>query len=200
LCGSATVSGQPSWGAIVRTEIAGESDEEEHTDDTSAAPAVLTTPVSANWFSRPTRINSPSDPRSILPGRLQVPSAARIPNPADQRRRIQIRPRFNTLVVDDGQERKRHPDSGGPRVLSLSFRGCLPATAAADASSGGVKAIDYGAWRGMKLVQIGSNVQAINNCGSRCQYGLPGNRMTVTFRSFGTGGEPIGNILALNRR
>jgi len=52
------------------------------------------------------------------------------------------------------------------------------------ASISGIRAVDYRRWRDMKLIKIGDNLRR-DYCGSRCQRGLPEDRMNVTFTSNG---------------
>jgi hypothetical protein len=103
--------------------------------------------------------------------------------------------RSSSLVI----ERATATDGTGGSFVVISNGKAYLATPAADASSGGVKAAQYGAWKGMKLTQIGIGVRAINKCAPVCQFGQVSDRLTVTFRNVGAGGQPMGNLLALDR-
>ena len=75
------------------------------------------------------------------------------------------------------------------------------ATAATSAS--GSTPVEYRAWRGMKLVEIGNNVHSNAICSFRCQGGLPDNRpVTLTFS--GNGIDPRermnSNVVVMNVR
>jgi len=103
--------------------------------------------------------------------------------------------RSSSLVI----ERAKATDGTGGAFVVINNGKAYLATPAADASSGGVKAADYGAWKGMKLTQIGIGARAINDCAPVCQFGRVSDRLTVTFRNVGAGGQPMGNLLALDQ-
>jgi hypothetical protein len=65
--------------------------------------------------------------------------------------------------------------------------------------SSGVQAVDYGAWKGMKLTKVGTGLRAIDDCGSTCRFGQVSDRLTVRFRNTGAGSETMNNVLAVNR-
>jgi hypothetical protein len=99
----------------------------------------------------------------------------------------------NTLVLErdsakaSAQNIGGNTDSGANTFLVIAHRKIYLATdeAASDASNRSVRTVDYTAWRGMKLVQIGEKVRPADICGFSCQAGLRDSRMTLTFTSNG---------------
>jgi hypothetical protein len=102
--------------------------------------------------------------------------------------------RSSRLVID----RVKATDGSAGTLVVISKGRVYLATPAASSSSG-VQAVDYKAWNGMNLTQIGLGARAINHCGVDCRFGDVGDRLTVTFRNTGAGSEMMSNALALNR-
>jgi hypothetical protein len=98
----------------------------------------------------------------------------------------------STVIV----ERAKASDGTTRTFLVINGGKAYLATAAANASNG-VAAVDYSSWKGMKLVQIGANVRAKEECYVRCQFGVPSARMILTFRTVNAGRQPMADLLAL---
>ena len=101
--------------------------------------------------------------------------------------------RSSRLVIDRA---KATDGTGGAFIVFNKGKVYLatPATA-----SSGIKAADYGSWKGMNLTQIGQGAKAINDCGAGCRFGEVSDRLTVTFRNIGAGGEQMSSVLAGNQ-
>jgi len=102
-------------------------------------------------------------------------------------------PRSSSLVI----ERAKATDGTAGAFVVINSGNVYLATPAT--ASSGVTAVEYGAWKGMKLTQVGKGARAINDCGYGCRFGEVSDRLTVTFRNVGAGGEQMSNILALDR-
>ena len=102
-------------------------------------------------------------------------------------------PRSSSLVI----ERAKATDGTVGAFVVINSGNVYLVTPAVDASPG-VKAADYGAWKGMKLTQIGRGARAINDCGSGCRFGEVSDRLTVTFRNLDAG-QQMSSVLAGNQ-
>ena len=108
----------------------------------------------------------------------------------------------NTLILQRYEGGAAAAQTGANAFLVVSNGKLYLATdeAAENGSSKGVTSIDYSRWRDMKLIEIGSEVHSPDNCGFRCQSGLPDPRMTLTFKA--THGNPkdqMHDIVVFNR-
>ena len=102
--------------------------------------------------------------------------------------RSQFGPGTNKLVIEAAGRDTKQNDAGGGTFLVVSDGKVYLATdeATAATSSSGVTPVDYRAWRGMKLVEIGNNVHSNAICSFNCRGGLPDNRpVTLTFSGNG---------------
>jgi hypothetical protein len=100
-------------------------------------------------------------------------------------------PGTNKLVIEAaGRNTKQNGASGGTFLVVSSGKVYLATDEATAATSAtGVSAVDYRAWRGMKLIEIGNNVHSNAICSFRCQGGLPDNRPVILTFS-GNGIDP----------
>jgi len=100
----------------------------------------------------------------------------------------QFGPGTNKLVIEAAGRDTKQNDAGGGTFLVISDAKVYLATdeATAATSTRGVAPVDYRAWRGMKLVEIGTNVHSTAICSFSCRGGLPDNRpITLTFSGNG---------------
>jgi len=96
-------------------------------------------------------------------------------------------PNVNTLYIERNSGKATTQGPAASTFLVIYNGNAYLATAAdSDVSfSNGVKTVDYMRWRGMRLVQIGKNVQTTDYCGFRCQSGLPDTHRTLTYAPIG---------------
>ena len=106
-----------------------------------------------------------------------------------------IAPSSGSMVIE--RVRKGEALNNGSTFVVISKGKAYLATPASIAGTGGATAVDYKSWSDMKLEPIGTNVRVIDDCGSRCQHGFHGDRMTVTFRTVKKQAQPAASIVAL---
>ena len=119
--------------------------------------------------------------------------------------RSEFGPGTNKLVIEAAGRDTKQNNAGGGTFLVVADGKVYLATdeATAATSASGSTPVDYRAWRGMKLVQIGNNVHSNAICSFSCRGGLPDNRpITLTFS--GNGIDPRermkGNVVVMNVR
>jgi len=94
-------------------------------------------------------------------------------------------PGTNTLVLDRTSVHSTTSKAASGTFLVISGTKIYMAVdEEALASSPEVRKVDFAAWRGMKLVQIGDNILP-GYCNFRCQSGLGTNELTLTFTAHG---------------
>jgi hypothetical protein len=101
------------------------------------------------------------------------------------------------MVIERVQKGETVTNEGTFLVISKG-KAYLATPMTASAAGGGATAVDYKAWGGMKLEHIGTNVRAIDDCGTRCQHGFLGDRMTVTFKAVKKPAQPARSVVALD--
>ena len=106
-----------------------------------------------------------------------------------------IGPSSGRMVIE--RVRKGEAVNNGSTFVVIGKGKAYLAAPASIAGAGGATAVDYNTWSEMKLEHIGTNVRAIDDCGSRCQHGFHGDRMTVTFRTVKKPGQPAPSVVAL---
>jgi|SRR5262245_3050291 len=91
--------------------------------------------------------------------------------------------------------------SGAFLVISKGKVYLATAEDAYAATASGIKPIDYSAWKGMKLVEVGDRVRIADYCNFRCQSGLRDNRITLTFiaKNADAMKQPMRDIVVLNK-
>jgi hypothetical protein len=97
-------------------------------------------------------------------------------------------PGANKLVLETAGRNTEQNGAGGGTFLVVSNGKVYLATneATAATSASGATPVDYRAWRGMTLVEIGDNVHSNAICSFRCQGGLADTRpVTLTFSGKG---------------
>ena len=100
----------------------------------------------------------------------------------------ELGPGTNKLVIEAvGRNTKQKGASGSTFLVVSSGKVYLATDEATGATSArGSTPVDYRAWRGMTLVEIGNNVHSDAICSFSCQRGLPDNRpVTLTFSGNG---------------
>src|SRR5262249_12981205 len=103
----------------------------------------------------------------------------------------QFGPGTNKLVIEAAGRDTKQDHAGGGTFLVVSDGKVYLATdeTTAATSASGPTSVNYRAWRGMKLVEIGTNVHSNAICSFSCRGGLPDNRpITLTFS--GNGVDP----------
>lgn len=104
-------------------------------------------------------------------------------------------PNSGRMVIE--RVKKGEAVNNGSTFLVIRKGKAYLATPESIAGAGGATAVDYSAWSDMKLEHIGTNVRAIDDCFSRCQYGFQGDRMTVTFRTVKKQEQSAPSVVAL---
>ena len=109
---------------------------------------------------------------------------------------------LNTLVFasyGSGQRAGAAVTSGASSFLVISGSKVYLVTNETLANGNGVRKVDYGRWKDMKMVQIGDHARADSYCSLRCQSDGKETITRVTFVS--TGGdvsERMNNVVALS--
>ena len=101
--------------------------------------------------------------------------------------------RGSRLVI----ERAKAMDGTSSTFVVINGGSVYLVTPAADASLG-VKSANYGAWKGMKLTQIGKGAKVVNDCDYLCRFGDVSDRLKLSFRNVGAG-QQMSSVLAGNQ-
>lgn len=105
-----------------------------------------------------------------------------------------IGPSSGKMVIE--RVRKGEAVNNGSTFVVISKGKAYLARPASIAGAGGATAVNYNTWSNMKLEHIGTNIRAIVDCGTRCQHGFYGDRMTVTFRTVKKQAQPAPSVVA----
>jgi len=105
----------------------------------------------------------------------------------------------NTMVLERASSAADAKGASSTFVVIAKGKVYL-ATAPEASDANGIRKIDYGRWRDMKLVQVGENAQVIDPCGFRCQSGTAEDHLTLRFKSVNGGMPEMGSIVVLNQR
>jgi len=108
-------------------------------------------------------------------------------------------PEKNTMVIERATSSSADANAGSTFVVIAAGKVYL-ATAPEAYDAQGVKKIEYGHWKDMKLLQVGENAKSIDLCGFLCQSGHVEDHLTLTFRSVNGGMSEMGNLVVYNQR
>jgi hypothetical protein len=107
-------------------------------------------------------------------------------------------PERNTMVIERASSGGDAKDASNTFIVIANGK-VYVATAPEASDANGVRKVDYGHWRNMKLVQVGENAKSADLCGFQCQSGLVENRLTLSFKGVNGGMPEIGNFVVFNQ-